>query len=290
MTTGRQVPFCLFTDPEMARVGLSEAEAKDARRRLPPGENPMLAVLRTRTLSETRGFLKALIEPNGDRILGFTAFGVEAGEVMAVVQVAMAAGLPCTALRDMVLTHPTIAEGLVALLFSRAGQGMIGIEGEPGEDRSATGRDRWPHSAAPARHGIGPAPAWRPSCGPAAAGQEDSRLRLEDCDDFASQNVALVLGPFLGRKFALVALVGQLVHADLGLGVRLEADELRAASSLSDGADGIEQAFEDSAVCCFHIDRIRRMGSCRQTVRVKAPPLPSKYRTAVASRSRPMTP
>jgi pyruvate/2-oxoglutarate dehydrogenase complex dihydrolipoamide dehydrogenase (E3) component len=75
----------------------------------------MGAVLRAQTLSETRGFLKALVEEDGDRILGFTAFGAEAGEVMAVVQVAMAAGLPYTALRDAVLTHPTIAEGLVVL-------------------------------------------------------------------------------------------------------------------------------------------------------------------------------
>ena len=75
----------------------------------------MEAVLRTRTLSETRGFLKALVEEDGDRILGFTAFGAEAGEVMAVVQVAMLAGLPYTALRDAVLTHPTMAEGLAAL-------------------------------------------------------------------------------------------------------------------------------------------------------------------------------
>ncbi len=115
VTTGRQVPFCLFTDPEMARVGLSEVEAQERGVAYRLAKIPMLAVLRTRTLSETRGFLKALIEPDGDRILGFTAFGVEAGEVMAVVQVAMAAGLPYTALRDMVLTHPTIAEGLVAL-------------------------------------------------------------------------------------------------------------------------------------------------------------------------------
>jgi pyruvate/2-oxoglutarate dehydrogenase complex dihydrolipoamide dehydrogenase (E3) component len=73
---------------------------------------PLEHVLRARTLSETRGFLKALIEKDGDRILGFTAFGVEAGEIMPAVQVAMAAGLPYTALRDLVLTHPTMAEGL----------------------------------------------------------------------------------------------------------------------------------------------------------------------------------
>jgi pyruvate/2-oxoglutarate dehydrogenase complex dihydrolipoamide dehydrogenase (E3) component len=115
VTTGRQVPFCLFTDPEVARVGLSEREAKDRGIAYRLARIPMGSVLRTRTLSETRGFMKALVEADGDRILGFTAFGAAAGEVMAVVQVAMAAGLPYAALRDAVLTHPTVAEGLVAL-------------------------------------------------------------------------------------------------------------------------------------------------------------------------------
>ncbi|MDB5312001.1 MAG: merA [Gemmataceae bacterium] len=117
VTTGRQVPFCMFTDPELARVGLSETEAKDRGVTYRLAKVPMEAVLRAQTLSETRGFMKALIQADGDRILGFTAFGTEAGEVMAVVQVAMAAGFPYTALRDMVLTHPTIAEGL-GVLFS----------------------------------------------------------------------------------------------------------------------------------------------------------------------------
>ena len=118
VTTGRQVPFCLFTDPELARVGLSEREARERGVGYRLAKIPMEAVLRARTLSETRGFLKALIEEDGDRILGFTAFGPEAGEVMAVVQVAMLAGLPYTALRDAVLTHPTMAEGLAALFSS----------------------------------------------------------------------------------------------------------------------------------------------------------------------------
>ena len=118
VTTGRQVPFCLFTDPELARVGLSEREASERGVGYRLAKIPMEAVLRARTLSETRGFLKALIEEDGDRILGFTAFGAEAGEVMAVVQVAMLAGLPYTALRDAVLTHPTMAEGLAALFSS----------------------------------------------------------------------------------------------------------------------------------------------------------------------------
>src|SRR4051794_7542130 len=114
VTTGRQVPSCLFTDPELARIGLSEMEANERGAGYRLAKVPMEAVLRAGTLSETRGFMKALIGAD-DRVLGFTAFGVEAGEVMAVVQVAMGAGLPYTALRDSVLTHPTIAEGLVVL-------------------------------------------------------------------------------------------------------------------------------------------------------------------------------
>jgi pyruvate/2-oxoglutarate dehydrogenase complex dihydrolipoamide dehydrogenase (E3) component len=73
---------------------------------------PMAAVLRTRTSGETRGFMKALVDTRSDRILGFTMFGPEAGEVMAVVQTAMLAGMPCTCLRDAILAHPTMAEGL----------------------------------------------------------------------------------------------------------------------------------------------------------------------------------
>ena len=119
VTTGRQVPFCLFTDPEFARIGLSETEAKARGIAYRLFKVPMEAVLRARTLSETRGFLKAVVETDGDRILGFTAFGVGAGEIMSSVQIAMIAGLPYTALRDAILTHPTLVEGL-APLFSSA--------------------------------------------------------------------------------------------------------------------------------------------------------------------------
>ena len=115
VTTGRQVPSCLFTDPELARVGLSESEAR--RKGIPYrlAKLPMNAVLRTRTLGETEGFLKALIGAEDDAILGFTGLGVGAGEFMAPVQLAMSAGLPYTALRDLILTHPTLSEGLVYL-------------------------------------------------------------------------------------------------------------------------------------------------------------------------------
>lgn len=118
VTTGRQVPSCLFTDPEFARVGLNESEARDRGLHYRLAKIPMADVLRTRTLSETRGFMKALIEADGDRILGFTAFGPGAGEIMAIVQLAMSAGLPYTVLRDSILTHPTMAEGLIPL-FAR---------------------------------------------------------------------------------------------------------------------------------------------------------------------------
>ena len=78
----------------------------------------MEAVLRARTLSDTGGFLKALVEMDGERILGFTALGAEAGEIMSAVQIAMIGGMPYTKLRDAVLTHPTMMEGLIPLFAS----------------------------------------------------------------------------------------------------------------------------------------------------------------------------
>jgi pyruvate/2-oxoglutarate dehydrogenase complex dihydrolipoamide dehydrogenase (E3) component len=118
VTTGRQVPYCLFTDPELARIGLSETEAEGQGIAYRLFKVPMEANLRARTLSETRGFVKALVEADSDRILGFTVFGVGAGEIMSAVQIAMIAGLPYTGLRDAVLTHPTLVEGLFALFSS----------------------------------------------------------------------------------------------------------------------------------------------------------------------------
>jgi pyruvate/2-oxoglutarate dehydrogenase complex dihydrolipoamide dehydrogenase (E3) component len=119
-TTGRQVPFCLFTDPEFARIGLTEKEARAKGIAYRLFKVPMAAVLRARSLMETRGFLKCLVERDSDRIFGFQAFGIGAGEVMGCVQIAMLGGLPYTALRDAILTHPTIPEGLVSL-FSIGG-------------------------------------------------------------------------------------------------------------------------------------------------------------------------
>ena len=118
VTTGRLVPFCLFTDPEFARVGLSEKDAKAQGIPYRLFKIPMEAVMRATTMSETRGFLKVLVEVDNDRILGFTGLGVDAGEVLSSVQIAMVAGLPYTALRDAMLAHPTLVEGLIPLFSS----------------------------------------------------------------------------------------------------------------------------------------------------------------------------
>ncbi len=111
-TDDRQVPYVMFTDPPLAHVGLSEIEAQ---RQGVPGRVarlPMRQVLRTEATDEKTGFMKAVVSASDDRILGFTMIGAEAGEVLAVVQTAMMAGLPYTKLRDAVISHLTMAEGL----------------------------------------------------------------------------------------------------------------------------------------------------------------------------------
>lgn len=112
----RLVPSCMFTDPPLARVGITERDAERDGVEVRVARLPVSAVLRTQTTGETRGFMKALVAAD-DRIVGFTMLGAEAGEVMAVVQMAMLGGMPYQALRDAVLAHPTMAEGL-GTLFS----------------------------------------------------------------------------------------------------------------------------------------------------------------------------
>ncbi|WP_414476069.1 mercuric reductase [Microvirga sp. M2] len=114
-TRGRLVPYCMFIDPELGRVGLNETQARQQGVEVRVVTLPMTSVLRAKTLGETRGFLKALIDVHSDRILGFTMLGSGAGEVIAVVQTAMLARLPYTVLRDAIFTHPTMAEGLNVL-------------------------------------------------------------------------------------------------------------------------------------------------------------------------------
>jgi len=116
-TTGRLVPYCLFIDPPVARVGLSEREARARGVPVRVVTLPTREVFRSWTTGENTGFMKALVGDD-DRIAGFAMVGSEAGEVMAVVETAMLAGFPYTTLRDAILTHPTMAEGLNFLFWS----------------------------------------------------------------------------------------------------------------------------------------------------------------------------
>jgi len=113
-TKGRQMPSVTFTDPEVAHVGLTENEARKQGTAYRLGKIPMAAALRSRTLDETRGFMKVLISPE-DRILGFTTIGPGVGELLPVIQLAMSADMPYTAVHNIILTHPTLSEGFLNL-------------------------------------------------------------------------------------------------------------------------------------------------------------------------------
>ena len=114
-TRDRLVPYCMFTDPPLARVGLSEGEAERRGIVTRVVKLPMNSVLRAQATDERQGFMKALIAGNDDRILGFAMIGAEAGEVLAAVQTAMLAGLSHAKLADAAFAHPTMAEGLGSL-------------------------------------------------------------------------------------------------------------------------------------------------------------------------------
>ena len=114
-TRDRLIPYCMFTDPPLARVGLTEGEAQRKGITVRVAKLPTSAVLRAQATGERQGFMKALVSGSDDCILGFTMIGAEAGEVMAAVQTAMLADLPYSKLRDAILAHPTMAEGLGSL-------------------------------------------------------------------------------------------------------------------------------------------------------------------------------
>ena len=106
----------VFTDPPLAHSGLSERDAQRQSIAVRVATLPMEAVLRTHTTGETSGFMKVLVGASDDHVLGFTMIGSEAGEVMTAIQTAMLARLPYTILRDAVIAHLTVAEGLGLLL------------------------------------------------------------------------------------------------------------------------------------------------------------------------------
>jgi len=117
-TKGRQVPYCLFIDPQLGRVGLTEADARDQGRKIRVARLPMTSVARALEVDETRGFMKAVVDAETNQILGAAVLGIEGGEVMSVLETAMMGKLPYTALRDATYAHPTLSESLNNLFMA----------------------------------------------------------------------------------------------------------------------------------------------------------------------------
>ena len=111
-TQDRLVPYTIFIDPQLGRVGMSENEARKQGRPIRVAKLPMNAIARALETGETRGFMKAIVDANTQQILGCAILGVEGGEIMTIIQVAMMGKLPYTALKEGIFTHPTLAEGL----------------------------------------------------------------------------------------------------------------------------------------------------------------------------------
>ena len=111
-TVGRQVPYTLFIDPQLGRIGITEAEAREQKRNIRVAKLPMTSVARALEVDETRGFMKAIVDADTNQILGAAILGIEGGEVMAAVEIAIVGKLPYTALRDGTFAHPTLAESL----------------------------------------------------------------------------------------------------------------------------------------------------------------------------------
>ncbi len=109
---GRFVPYTVFIDPQLGRVGLSETEAQEQKRNIKVAKMPMNYVARALETDESRGFMKAVVDADTRQILGAAVLGIEGGEIMAILQVAMMGQLPYTALRDGIFAHPTLAESL----------------------------------------------------------------------------------------------------------------------------------------------------------------------------------
>jgi pyruvate/2-oxoglutarate dehydrogenase complex dihydrolipoamide dehydrogenase (E3) component len=117
-TQDRLVPYTIFIDPQLGRVGLSENEARKQGRNIRVAKLPMNAVIRALETGETRGFMKAIVDNETNHILGCAVLGVEGGEIMTMIQLAMMGKLPYTALKEGIFTHPTLAEGLNALFMT----------------------------------------------------------------------------------------------------------------------------------------------------------------------------
>jgi pyruvate/2-oxoglutarate dehydrogenase complex dihydrolipoamide dehydrogenase (E3) component len=117
-THGRLVPYTVFIDPQLGRVGLSELAARAEGRNIRVAKMPMSYVSRALEVDETRGFMKAVVDADSGQILGAAVLGIEGGEIMGVLQMAMMGQVPYTVLRDAVFAHPTLAESLNNLFMA----------------------------------------------------------------------------------------------------------------------------------------------------------------------------
>jgi pyruvate/2-oxoglutarate dehydrogenase complex dihydrolipoamide dehydrogenase (E3) component len=117
-TRGRLVPYTVFIDPQLGRIGLTEQEALAQGRKIRVGKLPMTGVARAIEMDETRGFMKVVVDADSRRILGAAVLGVEGGEIMSMLQVAMMGNLPYTVLKEGIFAHPTLAESLNNLFLA----------------------------------------------------------------------------------------------------------------------------------------------------------------------------
>jgi pyruvate/2-oxoglutarate dehydrogenase complex dihydrolipoamide dehydrogenase (E3) component len=117
-TDGRLVPYTVFIDPQLGRIGMTETEARAQKRNIRVAKLPMTSVARALEVDETRGFMKAIVDGDSNQILGAAVLGIEGGEIMSALEIAMMGKLPYTALRDGVFAHPTLAESLNNLFMA----------------------------------------------------------------------------------------------------------------------------------------------------------------------------
>jgi pyruvate/2-oxoglutarate dehydrogenase complex dihydrolipoamide dehydrogenase (E3) component len=117
-TDGRMVPYTVFIDPQLGRIGVTETEARAQKRNVRVAKLPMTSVARALEVDETRGFMKAIVDGETNQILGAAVLGIEGGEIMSALEIAMMGKLPYTALRDGVFAHPTLAESLNNLFMA----------------------------------------------------------------------------------------------------------------------------------------------------------------------------
>jgi pyruvate/2-oxoglutarate dehydrogenase complex dihydrolipoamide dehydrogenase (E3) component len=111
-TTGRLIPYTVFTDPQLGRIGMSESEARGMGLNVRVARLPMTAVARAIEMDETRGFIKIVVDAGTQRILGAAILGIEGGEIMGALEIAMMGELPYPRLRDAIFAHPTLMEAL----------------------------------------------------------------------------------------------------------------------------------------------------------------------------------